>query len=64
MTRREATEQARKMCKKGLYPAAVALMDDEIRELLHEELTGVDEIVFLREYIKEHYKKYQEVFTV
>lgn len=48
----------------GLFDAAVALMDDEIREDLHNKLAHCTEEEFLEAYIEAHYKKYGEKFTI
>lgn len=46
------------------FDAAVALMDDEIREELHNELAPCTEDEFLVAYKAAHYAKYGEEFAV
>ncbi len=48
----------------GLYNASVALMDDEIRERLHDRLAPCTEEEFLSAYMEEHEKKYHEPFCI
>ena len=62
----EATAQdiANKIITEGNYNAAVALMDDEIRERLHAEIAPCSNFKFLTAYIIAHYNKYGEMFTV
>ena len=46
------------------FSAAVALMDDEIREEVHADLAPCTEQEFFTEYCKRHFAKYGEDFTV
>jgi len=46
------------------YGAAVMLMDDEIREQLHTEISPCTDQEFYDEYCKRHYQKYGEDFEV
>jgi hypothetical protein len=46
------------------FDAAVALMDDEIRERLHAEMAPCSEQDFIDAYVKAHREKYEEEFTV
>ena len=46
------------------FDAAVALMDDDIREELHRELAPCTDLDFLREYCRRHYEKYGEIFSI
>ena len=46
------------------YDSAVALMDDDIREGLHETLSPCSEQDFFDAYLIAHYVKYSEEFTV
>lgn len=47
------------------FDACVNLMDEEIREALHNEIAPCDEQYFLDCYIEEHAKKYNgEEFTI
>ena len=55
---------ANEIISNGLFDAAVALMDDEIREELHNKLAPCTEEEFLEAYIEAHFKKYGEVFTI
>ena len=50
--------------RRGLYNAAVSLMDDELREQLHEELAPCSDAEFLTRYMQEHEKKYGVPFIV
>lgn len=47
-----------------LYEVAESLMDNEIRERLHEKLAPCSEFKFLVEYMKEHKKKYGKDFEI
>jgi hypothetical protein len=55
---------ARDIIDNGLYEAAVALMDDEIREDLNREMAPCTEEAFLVAYMGKHYKKYGFEFFV
>lgn len=46
------------------FAAAVNLMDDEIREQIHEQLAPCAEEEFLRAYEKAHLEKYGEEFAI
>lgn len=46
------------------FDAAVALMDDEIREQLHSELSPCDPQEFIDSYAKAHAQKFGEDFIV
>jgi hypothetical protein len=46
------------------YDSAVALMDDDVREVLHAALAPCSEQDFFDAYLIAHYVKYGEVFTV
>lgn len=54
----------KEIIENGLYNAAVALMDDDIREELHRELAPCSDEEFLAAYIRRHEEKYGEQFTV
>ena len=43
---------------------AACLMDDEIRERLHNEMAPCEDEVFFRRYQHEHFEKYDEFLTV
>ena len=55
---------AHEIIEKGLYQAAVELMDDEIREAVHQELSPCTDEEFLAEYMKRHAEKYGMDFVV
>lgn len=63
-TPRLTEEEEHKMIDVKDFDAAVALMDDEIREELHRELAPCTEEEFLRAYEKRHLEKYGEPFTI
>ena len=42
------------------FDAVVALMDDEIRESVHDKLAPCDEQIFFDEYAKQHKEKFGE----
>lgn len=46
------------------FEAAVELMDDEIREEIHAELSPCTEQEFMNEYVKRHYAKYNDFFEI
>lgn len=46
------------------FAVAVNLMDDEIREELHAELSPCDDQEFLDAYVERHAEKYGEDFQV
>jgi len=46
------------------FDAAVELMDDELREAIHEELAPCTDQEFYDAYVKAHYEKYDEIFEV
>jgi len=56
--------RAQEIIENGYYASAVALMDDEIREAVHADLAPCSEVEFLEEYMRRHYAKYGEEFTV
>lgn len=55
---------AEEIIDNGYYDSAVELMDDDIREELHREIAPCSDLEFLTEYVKRHYAKYGEYFTV
>lgn len=55
---------AHEIIENGLYNAAVQLMDDEIREEIHNNLAPTTEEEFLTAYMERHEKKYGEPFAV
>lgn len=58
------TMKAKEIIESGAYKAAVALMDDEIREAVHADLAPCTDEEFLEEYMKRHLAKYGEEFTI
>lgn len=46
------------------FDAAVNLMDDDLREEIHNDLAPCTEEEFLREYEKRHLEKYGEEFQI
>ena len=46
------------------FDAAVELMDDEIREEVHDELAPCTDLEFLAAYIEKHYEMYGEIFKI
>ena len=57
-------EKARDIIRAGHYNAAVELMDDELREQIHDELAPCSDVDFLTRYLKEHQKKFGEEFIL
>lgn len=55
---------ARDIIEAGMFEAAVALMDDEIREAIHAEIAPCTEEEFLDEYLRRHEEKYGIQFVV
>lgn len=60
----EYTDKAAEIIAAGNYDAAVALMDDEIRETVHAELAPCSDRDFLAEYMRRHVIVYDEDFTI
>lgn len=60
----EVSDDAAEIIDAGLYDAAVALMDDEIREELHAELAPCSDGAFLTAYMKRHLDKFGTKFTI
>ena len=48
----------------GNYNTAVMLMDDDIRESVHADLSPCSEVDFLAEYMRRHVNEYGENFKV
>lgn len=46
------------------FNEAVNMMDSEIREDLHKEISPCSDEKFLREYEKRHFDKYNEEFSI
>jgi len=46
------------------FDSAVELMDDDLREELHEELAPCSDARFMWEYCKRHQEKFGEAFTI
>ena len=55
---------ARQIIEYGLYNIAVELMDDEIREKLHAELSPCSELEFLEAYMIVHEEKFDTPFEI
>ncbi len=55
---------AHEIIERGLYNQAVELMDDDIREQLHQELAPCSDEKFLSEYMIAHFEKYGKEFEV
>ena len=55
---------AKEIIDAGLYNAAVELMDDDIREALHDSAEFETELEFLTAYMEAHEKKYGVPFVV
>lgn len=55
---------AKEIIESGLYKAAEALMDDEIREELHSEMAPCTDEEFLEAYMERHAEKYGEDFQI
>ena len=55
---------AKWIIENGYYEAAVNLMDDEIREELHNEMAPCTDIEFLEAYMERHKEKYGEEFEI
>lgn len=55
---------AQEIIDNGYYEAAVALMDDEIREAIHAEMAPCSELEFLTEYMRRHEERYGTEFSI
>lgn len=55
---------AKEIIDSRLFDAVVILMDDEIREQVHRDLTECTEIEFMEEYLKRHKEKYGIDFII
>lgn len=55
------TEQSRMLCN---WEQTVALMDDDLREEVHNDLCPCTKFAFLKEYMLLHEDKYGEAFTI
>ena len=55
---------AKWIIENGYYEAAVNLMDDKIREELHNEMAPCTDLEFLEAYMKRHEEKYGEEFEI
>ena len=55
---------AQEIIDNGLFDAAVALMDDDIREAVHADLAPCSDLVFLEEYMQRHKEKYGIAFVI
>ena len=59
-----ATATAKYIIENGFFQAAVMLMDNELREAVHEDLAPCTDKEFLLEYMKRHKEKYGIDFVV
>lgn len=55
---------AKWIIENGYYEAAVNLMDDEIREELHNEMAPCTDLEFLEAYMERHKEKYGTEFEI
>ena len=55
---------AQEIIENGLYNVAVEMMDDEIRESIHSDIAPCTQEEFLEEYMRRHFEKYSESFTI
>ena len=46
------------------FEACVMLMDDDLREEIHEDMAPCGEQEFLDEYVRRHSEKFGEEFTI
>lgn len=46
------------------FEAAVMMMDDEIRESIHNEMAPCTDQEFMSAYVEAHFEKYGEEFTI
>ena len=60
----EYDERVREIIDNGYYLSAVQLMDDDIREAVHNEFAPCSEYVFLLEYFVRHKKAYKCDFVI
>lgn len=60
----DRTIKACEIIDKGLYDAAIELMDDDIREDIHKDMAPCTDLEFLVEYMKRHKEKYRSEFTI
>lgn len=54
--------EAEAVVENGQYDAAVALMDDDLREELHAEVAPCEDAEFLAEYARRHFARFGEEF--
>lgn len=55
---------AQDIIKSGHFDAAVMLMDDDIREELHDRISPCTDLEFMEEYMKAHAEKYGLPFII
>lgn len=55
---------AKEIIESGLFEAAVMLMDDDIREELHREISPCSEYEFLLTYMERHVERYGIDFII
>lgn len=56
--------KAKEIIEMGLYNAAVEMMDDEIREELHAEMSPCTDEDFLTAYMEAHKEKFGADFEI
>lgn len=57
-------DTVQEIIEEKLFDVAVNLMDDDIREAIHDRLAPCSEYVFLLFYMIQHEEKFHEAFTV
>jgi hypothetical protein len=55
---------AQDIINSGHFDAAVMLMDDDIREELHDRISPCTDLEFMEEYMKAHAEKYGLPFII
>lgn len=55
---------AKEIIESGNFRVSVEMMDDDIREAVHADLSPCSDEDFLAEYMRRHYDKYMEEFVV
>ena len=58
------TALAEKIVSSELFNAAVALMDDDLREAVHAEFAPCEDAEFLARYMEAHNEKYGADFII
>jgi hypothetical protein len=60
----EAMDRAKQMLENASLDSIAELMDDEIRDRLHQMYAPCNDAFFLKKYIIKHKAKYGEAFTI